>query len=172
MERLPWRGLGHSTVLPRPPDYGATSTGRGLGEMTTLKKNDREQIRALAPVLVLAGLVLGIGALRPSFLNWDSLIVTVANTAILFILAAGSTFVVMLGSIDLSIQAICSFASVIVAVMLPGYGYAAIPVAGAIGVGAGAVSWRFSFCVEIFFFFFTRFTTPPSVCARPGFSPV
>src|SRR5260370_35313878 len=141
MERHPWRGLGHSAVLARPRDYGATSTGRGLGEMTTLKKNDREQIRALAPVLVLAGLVLGIGALRPSFLNWDSLIVTVANTAILFILAAGSTFVVMLGSIDLSIQAICSFASVIVAVMLPGYGYAAIPVAGPLGVFPGGSQW-------------------------------
>src|SRR5260221_4727946 len=145
MERPPWRGLGHSAVLPRPRDYGATGTGRGLGEMTTLKKNYREQIRALAPVLVLAGLVLGIGALRPGFLNWDSLIVTVANTAILFILAAGSTFVVMLGSIDLSIQAICSFASVIVAVMLPGYGYAAIPVAVATWVVPGAIHWAFSF---------------------------
>src|SRR5258708_39659186 len=138
MERPPWRGLGHSAVLPRPRDYGATGTGRGLGEMTTLKKNYREQIRALAAVLVLAGLVLGIGALRPGFLNWDSLIVTVANTAILFILAAGSTFVVMLGSIDLSIQAICSFASVIVAVMLPGYGYAPLSVGGRTGVLARA----------------------------------
>src|SRR5258707_8728162 len=143
MERPPWRGLGHSAVLPRPRDYGATGMGRGLGEMTTLKKTYRERIRALAPVLVLAGLVIGIGALRPAFLNWDSLIVTVANTAILFILAAGSTFVVMLGSIDLSIQAICSFASVIVVVMLPGYGYAALPVAGGAGVVSRGVNWVF-----------------------------
>src|SRR5258708_40340057 len=147
MERPPWRGLGHPAVLPRPRDYGATGTGRGLGEMTTLKKNYREQIRALAPVLVLAGLVLGIGALRPGFLNWGSLIVRVAEPAILFILAAGSTFVVMLGSIDLSIQAICSFASVIVAVMRPGYGYAAIPVAGAMGVVHGAMTWGFPLLV-------------------------
>src|SRR5260221_14441030 len=116
MERPPWRGLGHSAVLPRPRDYGATGTGRGLGEMTTLKKNYREQIRALAPVLVLAGLVLGIGALRPGFLNWVSLIVTVAKTAILFILPAGSTFVVRLASIGLSIQAMWSFACVLQAV--------------------------------------------------------
>src|SRR5260221_9836348 len=139
MERPPWRGLGHSAVLPRPRDYGATGTGRGLGEMTTLKKNYREQIRALAPVLVLAGLVLGIGALRPGFLNWDSLIVTVANTAILFILAAGSTFVVMLGRIDLSIQAICSFASAIVAAMPPGLCFAPRPGAGLTALCAGAV---------------------------------
>jgi ribose transport system permease protein len=127
--------------------------------MTTLKKNYREQIRALAPVLVLAGLVLGIGALRPSFLNWDSLIVTVANTAILFILAAGSTFVVMLGSIDLSIQAICSFASVIVAVMLPGYGYAAIPVAVAMGLVTGTISGLFHVWLKIPSFIVTLATS-------------
>src|SRR5260370_1512206 len=148
MERSPWRGLGHSAVLPRPRDYGATSTGRGLREMTTLKKNYRERIRALAPVLVLAGLVLGIGALRPSFLNWDSLIVTVANTAILFILAAGSTFVVMLGSIDLSIQALCSFASVIVAVLLPGVRFCGVPPAVADGLFTAELSCRFVMCVE------------------------
>jgi ribose transport system permease protein len=58
----------------------------------------------------------------------------------LFILGAGTTFVVMLGSIDLSIQAICSFASVVVAVMLPSYGYAAFPVAIAIGSLTGTIS--------------------------------
>jgi ribose transport system permease protein len=100
----------------------------------------QEQGRAFAPVLVLIGLVLVIGTLRPGFFNVSSLIVTVADTAILFMLGAGTTFVVMLGSIDLSIQAICSFASVIVAVMLPPYGYAAFPVAIAIGSLTGTIS--------------------------------
>ena len=45
----------------------------------TLKKNYSEKIRGLAPLLVLVGLVLGIGALRPGFLNWDSLVVTVSR---------------------------------------------------------------------------------------------
>jgi ribose transport system permease protein len=104
------------------------------------KPNYTEKARAFAPVLVLIGLVLVIGTLRPGFFNVNSLIVTVADTAILFILGAGTTFVVMLGSIDLSIQAICSFASVIVAVMLPSYGYAAFPVAIAIGSLTGTIS--------------------------------
>src|SRR4030088_1469902 len=111
---------------------------------TTLKKpNYGEQIRSFAPLLVLVGLVLVIGTLRPGFFNLESLIVTVADTAILFILGAGSTFVVMLGSIDLSIQAICSFASVIVGVMLPTYGYGFLVVALAMGLLAGVVSGIF-----------------------------
>jgi ribose transport system permease protein len=125
----------------------------------TLKKNYREQIRDLAPLLVLVGLVLVIGVLRPGFLSWDSLVVTVANTAILFILAAGSTFVVILGSIDLSIQAICSFSSVIVAVMLPGYGYVAFPAAVAMGLVIGTISGLFHVWLRIPSFIVTLATS-------------
>jgi ribose transport system permease protein len=127
---------------------------------TTLKKsNYGEHIRAFAPLLVLVGLVLVIGTLRPGFFNLESLIVTVADTAILFILGAGSTFVVMLGSIDLSIQAICSFASVIVAVMLPTYGYGFLVVALAMGLLAGVVSGIFHVWLKIPSFIVTLATS-------------
>jgi ribose transport system permease protein len=96
--------------------------------------------RRFAPVLVLVALVVLVGVLRPSFFNPESLLVTVADTATLFILAAGTTFVVILGSIDLSIQAICSLASVIVALMLPRYGYLGCLAALAAGLLAGITS--------------------------------
>ena len=60
------------------------------------KRNYAQRLRALAPILVLVGLVVMIGTLRPGFFNVGSLIVTVADTAILFMLGAGTTFVVML----------------------------------------------------------------------------
>jgi ribose transport system permease protein len=123
------------------------------------KVNYAEQIRAFAPLLVLVGLVLVIGTLRPGFFNLESLIVTVADTAILFILGAGSTFVVMLGSIDLSIQAICSFASVIVAVMLPTYGYGYLIAALAMGLLAGVVSGVFHVWLKIPSFIVTLATS-------------
>ena len=127
---------------------------------TTLKKpNYGEQIRAFAPLLVLVGLVLVIGTLRPGFFNLESLIVTVADTAILFILGAGSTFVVMLGSIDLSIQAICSFASVIVALMLPTYGYGFLVAALVMGLLAGVVSGVFHVWLKIPSFIVTLATS-------------
>src|SRR6202007_825035 len=136
----------------------------------TLKKNYAEKIRGLAPLLALVGLVLGIGAFRPGFLNWESLVVTVANSAILFILAAGSTFVVMLGSIDLSIQAICSFASVIVAIMLPAYGYAALPVAVGMGVLIGIVNGLLHVWLKIPSFIVTLATSGLLVSAALLFS--
>ena len=52
-----------------------------------------DRLRNLAPVLVLIALILLVGVLRPAFFTPESLLVTIADTAILFILGAGSTFV-------------------------------------------------------------------------------
>src|SRR6202162_2207945 len=97
-------------------------------------------IRAAIPILLLLGLVILIGALQPSFLTVDTLVVVMADTATLFILAAGITFVVMLGGIDLSIQAVASLSSVIVAVALSRIGYWAFPMTLLIGILTGAFS--------------------------------
>src|SRR3984885_4532002 len=97
-------------------------------------------LRAAIPVLLLLGLVILIGTLQRSFLTFDTLLVMMADTATLFILAAGITFVVMLGGIDLSIQAVASLSSVIVAVALSHIGYWAFPITLLIGVVTGAFS--------------------------------
>src|SRR5260221_5115000 len=65
----------------------------------------------------------------------------------------------MLGSIDVSIQAICSFASVIVAVMLPTYGYGFLVVALAMGLSAGVVSGIFHVWLKIPSFIVTLATS-------------
>jgi ribose transport system permease protein len=98
------------------------------------------RLRTAAPVLVLIGLVALIGVLRPGFLTLDTLVVVMADTATLFIIAAGVTFVIMLGGIDLSIQAVASLSSVIVAVLLPGASYSAFPAALLAGLVTGAFS--------------------------------
>src|ERR1700736_1247662 len=97
-------------------------------------------IRAAIPIILLLGLVTLVGALRPSFLTVDTLLVVMADTATLFILAAGITFVVMLGGIDLSIQAVASLSSVIVAVTLSRFGYWAFPGTLLVGFITGAFS--------------------------------
>jgi ribose transport system permease protein len=97
-------------------------------------------VRAAIPIILLLGLVTLIGALRPSFLTADTLLVVMADTATLFILAAGITFVVMLGGIDLSIQAVASLSSVIVAITLSHIGYWAFPATLLVGFITGAFS--------------------------------
>lgn len=97
-------------------------------------------IQTAVPVLLLIGLIALIGALRPSFLTVDTLLIVMADTATLFVLAAGITFVVMLGGIDLSIQAVASLSSVIVAIMLLRSGYWAFPAALLAGFITGAFS--------------------------------
>src|ERR1700726_700462 len=97
-------------------------------------------MRSAIPILLLLGLVILIGTLQRSFLTFDTLLVVMADTATLFILAAGITFVVMLGGIDLSIQAVASLSSVIVAVTLSRIGYWAFPMTLLVGFTTGAFS--------------------------------
>jgi ribose transport system permease protein len=97
-------------------------------------------LRQWLPVLTLAALVAVVGTLQPGFLAPATLLQLASDTATLFILATGVAFVVMLGGIDLSIQAMASLASVIVALTLPGLGYAAFPLAVLAGALAGCLA--------------------------------
>ena len=82
-----------------------------------------EDIRKWLPLATLAVLILLVGIAQPSFLQPGTLIELASDTAVLFILATGVTFVIMLGGIDLSIQSMASLASVIVALTITRLGY-------------------------------------------------
>ena len=97
-------------------------------------------LRNLAPPALLLFLVVVIALFVPSFLSVETLTMVLADTAVLFILATGETFVILLGGIDLSIQALASLASVIVAQLLPSLGLGAFPIAILAGLLFGIVS--------------------------------
>jgi len=59
------------------------------------------------------------------------------DTATLFVLAAGVSFTIMLGGIDLSIQSMASLASVLIALTIGRIGYGSFIVAIAVGVLSG-----------------------------------
>jgi ribose transport system permease protein len=99
-----------------------------------------DRVRPYTPALVLVLLLLGISIAEPGFLRPKDLSVVLSDASVLFVLAAGMTFVIMLGGIDLSVQAGASFASMVVAELLPNLGYAAFPVTILIGLAAGLVS--------------------------------
>ena len=99
-----------------------------------------DRIRPYTPALLLILLVLGISIAEPGFLRPKDLSVILTDASVLFVMAAGMTFVIMLGGIDLSVQAGASFASMVVAELLPGVGYGAFPMTILIGLVAGLCS--------------------------------
>ena len=99
-----------------------------------------DDIRKWLPLATLAVLILLVGIAQPSFLQPGTLIELASDTAVLFILATGVTFVIMLGGIDLSIQSMASLASVIVALTITRLGYGSFVLAIVIGAIAGFLS--------------------------------
>jgi ribose transport system permease protein len=103
----------------------------------TLRADD---LRKWLPLATLAALILMVGIAQPTFLEPSTLIGLASDTAVLFILATGVTFVIMLGGIDLSVQSMASLASVIVALTVARLGYGSFLLAIVIGAIAGLFS--------------------------------
>jgi ribose transport system permease protein len=99
-----------------------------------------DRIRQWLPVITLVVLVAIVGAMQPVFLQPATLLELAGDTAVLFILATGVTFVIMLGGIDLSLQSMASLASVVVALSLSSLGYGSFLLAIGIGAIAGLLS--------------------------------
>lgn len=97
-------------------------------------------LRQWLPLATLILLVILVGAFQPAFLEVNTLLQLASDTAVLFILATGVTFVIMLGGIDLSIQSMASLSSVVVALTLSRFGYGAFFFAFALGAFAGLLS--------------------------------
>ena len=89
------------------------------------------------PFIVLAVLVLAVGLYDRTFFSPGNILEVTADTMTLFLMASGVTLVIMMGGIDLSVQAVASMTSCILAVYLPQLGFFAIPVAVLGGVIAG-----------------------------------
>lgn len=96
--------------------------------------------RSQAPLLALIVLVALIAGYDPGFIHPGAMLGLLADTSTLFVMATGITFVLLIGGIDLSSQAVASMASVIVALLLPAYGIWAFAIGLGLGIAAGAAS--------------------------------
>ena len=105
-----------------------------------MNERTKERLRDILPAIALVVIVVAIAAYEPGFMHPETLLRVAADTMTLFLMASGATLVIMLGSIDLSIQAVASMTSCIVAALLPDWGPGAIAVALAAGALAGALS--------------------------------
>jgi ribose transport system permease protein len=100
-------------------------------------EKSRSALQTFLPLIVLVVLVLGVGAYDHTFFSLGNFMSVTADTMTLFLMASGVTLVIMMGGIDLSVQAVASMASCILAAYLPRYGILAIPLAVLGGVIAG-----------------------------------
>jgi ribose transport system permease protein len=100
----------------------------------------RARLRTAAPSLLLVALVILVAFVTPGFLTPQTLLEVLADTATLYLLAAGQTFVTLLGGVDLSLQAVASLSSVVLALLVARFGYGAFIAATLVGTFFGVCS--------------------------------
>jgi len=98
-----------------------------MSEIIAHKRSDydlRDLLRRLVtetgPLLVLLLMVGGLWIASPAFRTPTSLLLIGLEAAAIGIVAAGQTFVILTGGIDLSVEAMVSFAGVIAAILIAG----------------------------------------------------
>jgi ribose transport system permease protein len=117
---------------------------RAATEPATVKSGPRtaQRLTGFMPLIALVALVIALTVADPDFLTQRSLTAASRTAAPLIVLAAGATLVVLCGGIDLSIAALASLSTVLLALWLPDLGGLATPavilVAATIGVVQGA----------------------------------
>ncbi|UVC12675.1 ABC transporter permease (plasmid) [Rhizobium sp. TH2] len=99
-----------------------------------------QKLKPYFPVLTLLALVVLVGGMDPSFLRPANLLIVAADVSALFVMALGLTFVIYIGSIDLSTQSVASMTTVLVTIWLNSFGIGAAVIALAIGAGFGVLS--------------------------------
>ncbi|MBO9394440.1 ABC transporter permease [Caldilinea sp.] len=80
----------------------------------------RRALAAAGPLLVLLLLILILWILSPPFRSPTSLMLLALEAAAIGVVAAGQTFVILTGGIDLSVEAMVSFAGVTAAILIAG----------------------------------------------------
>ncbi|MCY4151632.1 MAG: ABC transporter permease [Aestuariivita sp.] len=99
-----------------------------------------QSLKPYFPWITLVILVSVVGLLNPAFLKPNSLIVLIADIVPLFIMALGMTFAIYIGGIDLSVQQIANFVTVIATVFLLQFGIFVAVLCIITGFVIGAIS--------------------------------
>lgn len=100
----------------------------------------RSRIVLLAPAAALIVLVIVFSIVSPVFFSVDNLVNLVRQMAVLLVVALGATFVVLIGSIDLSIGAIVTLTGVSSAIFVSTFGAWGALLGFAVGVACGLVN--------------------------------
>jgi ribose transport system permease protein len=112
------------------------------GKTSAFKRLQSRHIPTIVgPLLVLVVLVVLLTLIRPRFLSAENIVNLIRQSSILIIVAIGETFIILMGSIDLSVEGNMALVSVIIGLLAENYfnsndlGLLAVLIA----VGAGAL---------------------------------
>lgn len=97
-------------------------------------------VRTVGPVIIIPILAIIFQVLNSQFLTVQNLENVASDASAVLVLAVAQTFVILIGSIDLSISSVVTVAGVTAAILIPRDGLAAVPLVLLIGVGAGLVN--------------------------------
>ncbi len=100
----------------------------------------RSRVILLAPLIALLALIVLFSILSPVFLTSANMLNLVRQMAVLLVVALGATFVVLIGSIDLSIGSIVTLTGVTSAMLVAAIGPAGALIGFAVGVVCGLVN--------------------------------
>ena len=122
----------------------ATETTTQAVELAATKRKERVraliQLAGMLPVLIVICIFFAV--LTPNFLTQNNMVNVVRQASINIVLAAGMTFVILTGGIDLAVGSVLGFTAVIaVAVsLIPALGWAAVPLALLAGLLVGVLT--------------------------------
>jgi len=109
---------------------GAARTGKSAGFVVG------ELIRNTGPLVVLLMMGVILWATAPAFRSPTSVMLLALEAAAIGVVAAGQTFVILTGGIDLSVEAMVSFSGVVAAILIAGTNIAGGQIAN------GLASWQ------------------------------
>lgn len=99
----------------------------------------------ILPLLFLAAQVVIYGAVNDRFLSLPNALNLMRQSAVLLLVASGMSFVILIGSIDLSVGAIVTLTCIVVSLLERDWnaGLWALPAAALVGLAAGAMNAAF-----------------------------
>jgi ribose transport system permease protein len=106
------------------PELAKQSSNSGVS--TALRKPERARLglrflgrlRPFAPFFALVVLSLLVGVLNPRFFEFNNIVRIANSAAIPLVLALGETFVIILGSVDLSVEGVLAVGAVVISLLV------------------------------------------------------
>jgi ribose transport system permease protein len=122
----------------------ATKSTTQLAELAATKRKERMasliKLAGMLPVLIVICILFAL--LTPNFLTQNNIVNVVRQASINIVLAAGMTFVILTGGIDLAVGSVLGFTAVIAVVvsLIPALSGAAVPLALLAGLLVGVLT--------------------------------